>query len=63
QIEDALLELETPNLPGAPDSAYPSWRIKLTPLLDVWLQSPEVRQLAQAIQSARRRSIHHGSRL
>jgi len=53
QLEDALAEIETPNLPGAPDSSYPSWRVKLSQPLDTWLRSPEVLQLARAIQRAR----------
>ncbi|MGD9849924.1 MAG: 4-alpha-glucanotransferase [Nitrospirales bacterium] len=54
QLEDILAELETPNLPGATDSAYPSWRIKLTRPLESWLRSPEVLQFARAIRHARR---------
>ena len=54
QLEDMLVESETPNLPGAPDSAYPSWRIKLTKPLESWLRSPEVFRFTQAVRRARR---------
>lgn len=54
QLEDILAELETPNLPGAPDSAYPSWRIKLTRSLESWLRSQDVLRFAKAIRQARR---------
>jgi 4-alpha-glucanotransferase len=38
QLEDLLGELDTPNLPGAPDSAYPSWRRRLNRPLSSWLK-------------------------
>ena len=30
-LEDLVGELETPNFPGVPHGAYPSWRLKMTP--------------------------------
>ncbi|MGE0474565.1 MAG: 4-alpha-glucanotransferase [Nitrospirales bacterium] len=53
QLEDILAELETPNLPGAPDSAYPSWRIKLTKPLDDWLRCPDILRFAKVLRQAR----------
>ena len=40
QMEDLLGELDTPNLPGAADSAYPSWRVRLSRELTSWLKDP-----------------------
>jgi 4-alpha-glucanotransferase len=56
QVEDLLGELETPNLPGASEAAYPSWRIKLNRLLDSWLKDPEVIRFARMVGRARRES-------
>ncbi len=56
QVEDLLGEMETPNLPGASDAAYPSWRIKLHRLLESWLKDPHVMRFAQMVGRARRES-------
>ena len=40
QLEDLLGELDTPNLPGAPDSVYPSWRVRLCRPMSSWLKDP-----------------------
>jgi 4-alpha-glucanotransferase len=56
QVEDLLGEVETPNLPGASDAAYPSWRIKLHRPLESWLKDPEVMRFAQKVGRARRES-------
>jgi 4-alpha-glucanotransferase len=54
QLEDLLGELDTPNLPGAPDSVYPSWRVKLSRLLTSWLKDPANASLAQVVYQERR---------
>jgi (1->4)-alpha-D-glucan 1-alpha-D-glucosylmutase len=54
QLEDLLGEIDTPNLPGAPDSAYPSWRVRLTRELTSWLKDPVNRRFAQVISRERR---------
>lgn len=56
QLEDLLEEMETPNLPGAPDSAYPSWRIKLSRPLSSWLKDPDVIRFAESVRRGRRES-------
>ncbi|MEE8125436.1 MAG: 4-alpha-glucanotransferase [Nitrospirales bacterium] len=54
QLEDLLAELETPNLPGALETAYPSWRMRTQRELNVWLNDPVVLKFAQAIHRERR---------
>ncbi len=54
QLEDLLAELETPNLPGASETAYPSWRMRTQRELNVWLNDPVVLKFAQAIHRERR---------
>ncbi len=54
QLEDLLGEIDTPNLPGAPDSAYPSWRVRLSRELTSWLKDPVNRRFAQVISRERR---------
>ena len=55
QLEDLLGELDTPNLPGASDVAYPSWRLKVNRELTKWLKDSEVKDFAQVISKERRR--------
>jgi len=55
QLEDLLGEIDTPNLPGAPDSAYPSWRVRLGRELTSWLKDPVNRGFAKVISRERRR--------
>ena len=55
QLEDLLAELDTPNLPGAPESVYPSWRVRISRELHVWLRDSAIRSFAQAIHRERRR--------
>lgn len=54
QLEDLLGEIDTPNLPGAPDAAYPSWRVRLSRELTSWLKDPGNRAFAQVISRERR---------
>ncbi len=57
QLEDALMELDTPNLPGAPDTSYPSWRLRLNRELTSWLKDPVVTGLFQRVVKERRRRV------
>jgi len=54
QLEDILGELDTPNLPGAADSVYPSWRVRLSRELTSWLKDPAHAGFAQAVSRERR---------
>ena len=53
-LEDVLGELDTPNLPGAPDSVYPSWRVRLSRELSSWLKDPAPAGFTQAVSRERR---------
>jgi 4-alpha-glucanotransferase len=55
QLEDLLGELDTPNLPGAADSAYPSWRVRLSRELTSWLKDPANAGFSQVVSRERRR--------
>lgn len=55
QLEDLLAELDTPNLPGAPESVYPSWRVRIGRELAAWLKDPAILRFAKAIQRERRK--------
>jgi len=57
QLEDLLGELDTPNLPGAADSAYPSWRVRLSRELTSWLKDPANTGFSQAVSRERRSRI------
>ena len=54
QLEDVLVQLETSNLPGASEDAYPSWRVKGARELEDWLKDPLLKQLAQQVVAERR---------
>ncbi len=54
QLEDVLGELDTPNLPGAADSVYPSWRVRLSRELTLWLNDPAHAGFAQTVSRERR---------
>ena len=54
QLEDLLGELDTPNLPGATDSAYPSWRMRLSWELTSWLKNPAHAGVFQVVSRERR---------
>jgi 4-alpha-glucanotransferase len=58
QLEDLLSELDTPNLPGAPESAYPSWRVRISRELNDWLGDPAIHRFAQTMLRERRRAGH-----
>ena len=55
QLEDLLGELDTPNLPGAADSAYPSWRLRLNRPLTSWLKDPANTNFARVVSRERRK--------
>ncbi len=55
QLEDVLGELDTPNLPGAAESTYPSWRMRLGRELTSWLNDPAIKGFAQRVFHERRR--------
>jgi 4-alpha-glucanotransferase len=54
QLEDLLAELDTPNLPGALESVYPSWRVRISRELNDWLSDSAIRRFAHAILRERR---------
>jgi (1->4)-alpha-D-glucan 1-alpha-D-glucosylmutase len=63
QLEDLLGELDTPNLPGAPESIYPSWRVRISRELNAWLRDPAILRFAQIIHRERQRGGRiHGKR-
>ncbi|WNM62915.1 4-alpha-glucanotransferase [Candidatus Nitrospira neomarina] len=55
QLEDLLAELDTPNLPGAPESVYPSWRVRIGRDLTAWLNDPAILRFTKAMQRERRK--------
>ncbi len=55
QLEDLLGEVDTPNLPGAKESAYPSWRMRTSKWLSLWLEDPDMTRFAKAISRKRRK--------
>ncbi len=54
QLEDLLGELDTPNLPGAAASAYPSWRVRLSRELTSWLKDLDNTDFSQVVSRERR---------
>jgi 4-alpha-glucanotransferase len=64
QLEDLLAELDTPNLPGAPESVYPSWRVRIGRELKSWLRDSAILCFAHIIHRERRRGgrIHEKRR-
>jgi 4-alpha-glucanotransferase len=63
QLEDLLAELDTPNLPGAPESVYPSWRVRIGHDLNAWLRNSALLRFAQTIHRERRKGGRiHGKR-
>jgi 4-alpha-glucanotransferase len=54
QLEDLLGELDMPNLPGAADSAYPSWCLRLNRELMLWLKDPAVFTFTQMVRGERK---------
>lgn len=53
-LEDALGEIESPNIPGTIDE-HPNWRRRLQAEPDALLQAPEVSQRLRTVNEARRR--------
>ena len=53
QLEDVLLQLEQPNLPGTNEEQWPNWRRKLAVDLEDLPQHPGLRDVAQALNRAR----------
>ncbi len=60
QLEDLLAQLDTPNLPGALETDYPSWRVKTTRDIREWLKDPAVIQFVQQVAKDRRRRSPRG---
>lgn len=57
-LEDLLGDPETPNIPGAPTSRYPVWRMKAGPhgsTLESWSKEPFVRKIARTLSRERGR--------
>jgi len=54
QLEDLLGELDPPNLPGAADAAYPSWRVRLSRELSSWLKDLDNTDFSQVVSRERR---------
>lgn len=57
-LEDLVGDLDTPNIPGAPPSRYPVWRMKAGragSTLESWLRNPFVRQIVQSLNRERGR--------
>jgi len=64
QVEDLLGEMDTPNLPGAADSAYPSWRLRLSRELTSWLKDQDITDFSRVVSRERRsRSVPMLTRL
>lgn len=53
QMEDGFGVREQPNLPGADNAAYPSWRLKLPLNLEEWPQGPYLQGILRALQGER----------
>ena len=52
-LEDLVGELETPNFPGVPHGAYPSWRLKMTPDIERLRTDPQINQFSKIIKRDR----------
>ena len=52
-LEDLVGELETPNFPGVPHGAYPSWRLKMTPDIERLRTDPQMNQFSKTIKRCR----------
>ncbi|MCM5681241.1 malto-oligosyltrehalose synthase [Schlegelella sp. S2-27] len=55
QLEDVLLQLEQPNLPGTNEEQWPNWRRKLAVDLEDLIVDTRLRDVAQALQRSRSR--------
>ena len=61
QLEDLLGELDTPNLPGAADSVYPSWRMRLNQDMKCWLNHSDTLGFSKVLNRERKRRKVTGS--
>ena len=52
-LEDLLGEIDTPNFPGIPDNAYPSWRLKMRRDIDDVKQDPSIHYFSKVIKRNR----------
>jgi len=52
-LEDLLGEVDTPNVPGAPEGAYPVWQCKLSRPFEEWQYDPELLKFAEAVNRER----------
>lgn len=52
-LEDLLGEVDTPNVPGAPEGAYPVWQRKLSRPFEEWQHDPDVLDFAAAVHRER----------
>jgi len=52
-LEDLLGEVETPNFPGIPGSAYPSWRLKMKRAIEGLKHDRHINQFSKAIKKHR----------
>ncbi|TCP10000.1 malto-oligosyltrehalose synthase [Caldimonas thermodepolymerans] len=55
QLEDVLLQVEQPNLPGTNEQQWPNWRRKLAVDLEDLRADPRLREVAEALQRSRAR--------
>jgi len=52
-LEDLLGEVDTPNVPGAPEGAYPVWQRKLSRPFEEWQHDPDLLDFAAAVHRER----------
>lgn len=52
-LEDLLGEVETPNIPGAPEGTYPVWQRKLSRPFEEWQHDPALLDFAAAVHRER----------
>lgn len=52
-LEDLLGEVDTPNIPGAPEGAYPVWQKKLSRPFEEWQNDPGLLEFAAAVHRER----------
>lgn len=52
-LEDLLGEVDTPNVPGAPEGAYPVWQRKLSRPFEEWQHDPDLLEFAAAVHRER----------
>jgi 4-alpha-glucanotransferase len=52
-LEDLLGEVDTPNIPGAPEGTYPVWQRKLSRPFEEWQHDPDLLDFAAAVHRER----------